>query len=253
MNDAVTPVVALGRSLARGGHRTPATVAPSSRRSSWPVSRRATKPPIRDLHRAVRRARWSSAPPGCAAFIGAGPQRMNRVLVRKVSAGLAAYLIENVPDAKTRGVAISHDARRNSRVFAEDTARVSSAACRHQESTSRIGRMANADGTAWVGDRQEGVRGRDGHSEPQSARVQRLQGLLGQRSPDHSAARHRHRSRYRPRSAAAIELRDARARCSSARSGHRRSTSTKQLHDQLPRRRHRIARSSPSVRRQAAS
>ncbi|HEY4179434.1 MAG TPA: phospho-sugar mutase [Kofleriaceae bacterium] len=61
---------------------------------------------------------------GLRGILGAGPQRMNRVLVRKVSAGLAAYLIENVPDAKSRGVAISHDARRNSRVFAEDTARV---------------------------------------------------------------------------------------------------------------------------------
>ncbi|HEY4058014.1 MAG TPA: phospho-sugar mutase [Kofleriaceae bacterium] len=61
---------------------------------------------------------------GLRGILGAGPQRMNRVLVRKVSAGLAAYLMANVPDAKTRGVAISHDARRNSRVFAEDTARV---------------------------------------------------------------------------------------------------------------------------------
>ncbi|MDB4962767.1 MAG: pgm [Myxococcales bacterium] len=61
---------------------------------------------------------------GLRGIIGAGPQRMNRVLVRKVSAGLAAYLIANVPDAKRRGVLIGHDARRNSRVFSEDTARV---------------------------------------------------------------------------------------------------------------------------------
>jgi phosphomannomutase len=49
---------------------------------------------------------------------------MNRVLVRKVTAGLGAYLLEHVPDAKQRGVLIGHDARRNSRVFSEDTARV---------------------------------------------------------------------------------------------------------------------------------
>ena len=49
---------------------------------------------------------------------------MNRVLVRKVTAGLAAYLKATVPDAATRGVVIGHDARHNSRVFAEDTARV---------------------------------------------------------------------------------------------------------------------------------
>ena len=61
---------------------------------------------------------------GLRGILGAGPQRMNRVLVRKVSAGLAAYLVANVPDAKQRGVVVAHDARRNSRVFAEDTARV---------------------------------------------------------------------------------------------------------------------------------
>jgi phosphomannomutase len=61
---------------------------------------------------------------GLRGILGAGPQRMNRVLVRKVSAGLAAYLLEHVPDARTRGVLIGHDARRNSRVFSEDTARV---------------------------------------------------------------------------------------------------------------------------------
>ncbi len=61
---------------------------------------------------------------GLRGVIGAGPQRMNRVLVRKVTAGLGAYLAANVHDAATRGVVIGHDARRNSRVFAEDTARV---------------------------------------------------------------------------------------------------------------------------------
>jgi len=61
---------------------------------------------------------------GLRGILGAGPQRMNRVLVRKVSAGLAAYLLANVTDAKQRGVVIGHDARRNSRIFAEDTARV---------------------------------------------------------------------------------------------------------------------------------
>ncbi|HWO19899.1 MAG TPA: phospho-sugar mutase [Kofleriaceae bacterium] len=61
---------------------------------------------------------------GLRGILGAGPQRMNRVLVRKVSAGLAAYLLAEVPDARARGVLIGHDARRNSRVFAEDTARV---------------------------------------------------------------------------------------------------------------------------------
>jgi phosphomannomutase len=61
---------------------------------------------------------------GLRGILGPGPQRMNRVLVRKVSAGLAAYLLANVPDAAARGVVIGHDARHNSRIFAEDTARV---------------------------------------------------------------------------------------------------------------------------------
>jgi phosphomannomutase len=61
---------------------------------------------------------------GLRGLLGAGPQRMNRVLVRKVSAGLAAYLLAHVPDARQRGVVIGHDARHNSRAFAEDTARV---------------------------------------------------------------------------------------------------------------------------------
>lgn len=61
---------------------------------------------------------------GLRGVLGAGPQRMNRVLVRKVTAGLAAYLKAKVPDAAGRGVLIGHDARHNSRVFAEDTARV---------------------------------------------------------------------------------------------------------------------------------
>ena len=61
---------------------------------------------------------------GLRGILGPGPQQMNRVLVRKVTAGLAKYLLANVPDAVTRGVLIGHDARHNSRVFAEDTARV---------------------------------------------------------------------------------------------------------------------------------
>lgn len=61
---------------------------------------------------------------GLRGILGAGPQRMNRVLVRKVSAGLAAHLAATVPDARERGVVIGHDARRLSREFAEDTARV---------------------------------------------------------------------------------------------------------------------------------
>jgi len=63
---------------------------------------------------------------GLRGVLGAGPQRMNRVLVRKVTAGLAAYVRATVTPAAGRplAVAIGHDARHNSRVFAEDAARV---------------------------------------------------------------------------------------------------------------------------------
>jgi len=61
---------------------------------------------------------------GLRGILGAGPQRMNRVLVRKVAAGVGTYLLANVPDAKRHGVLIGHDARHNSRVFSEDSARV---------------------------------------------------------------------------------------------------------------------------------
>ncbi len=64
---------------------------------------------------------------GLRAAIGAGPMRMNRLVVRQAAAGLATYLIENEPDAKTRGVVIGYDARRKSDLFARDTARVMAA------------------------------------------------------------------------------------------------------------------------------
>jgi phosphomannomutase len=61
---------------------------------------------------------------GLRGVLGAGPQRMNQLLVRKVTAGLAAYLLATVPDAARRGVVVGRDARRGSKIFAEDTARV---------------------------------------------------------------------------------------------------------------------------------
>ena len=65
---------------------------------------------------------------GLRAPIGAGPLRMNRLVVRQAAAGLAAYLLETVPDAGSRGVVVGYDARRKSDVFAADTARVLAAA-----------------------------------------------------------------------------------------------------------------------------
>jgi len=61
---------------------------------------------------------------GLRGLLGAGPNRMNRKVVLRATAGLCAHLLETVPDAKERGVCIGFDGRKNSRVFADDAARV---------------------------------------------------------------------------------------------------------------------------------
>lgn len=65
---------------------------------------------------------------GLRAAVGAGPLRMNRLVVRQAAAGLAAYLLDTDPRVRERGVVIGHDARRKSDLFAIDTARVMAAA-----------------------------------------------------------------------------------------------------------------------------
>jgi len=60
---------------------------------------------------------------GLRGALGAGPNRMNRVVVIRAAAGLAAYLRGQGAD-HTATVVIGYDARRNSDVFAEDTAEV---------------------------------------------------------------------------------------------------------------------------------
>ncbi len=62
---------------------------------------------------------------GLRGALGAGPNRMNRVLVAQAAAGLAAYLTarEEHPSA-----VVGYDGRKNSRVFATDTAEILSGA-----------------------------------------------------------------------------------------------------------------------------
>lgn len=64
---------------------------------------------------------------GLRAEIGAGPLRMNRLVVRQAAAGLVDHLTHTDPSAAERGVIIGYDARRKSDVFALDTARVAAA------------------------------------------------------------------------------------------------------------------------------
>ncbi|NOY93232.1 MAG: phospho-sugar mutase [Deltaproteobacteria bacterium] len=61
---------------------------------------------------------------GLRGLLGAGPHRMNRVVVQRATAGLVAYLLEQLPEARERGVAIGYDGRRMSEVFARDAAEV---------------------------------------------------------------------------------------------------------------------------------
>src|SRR6478736_8246276 len=59
---------------------------------------------------------------GLRGALGAGSNRMNRVVVTRAAAGLAAYLNDS---GVTHGsVVIGYDARHNSDVFARDTAEV---------------------------------------------------------------------------------------------------------------------------------
>jgi phosphomannomutase len=61
---------------------------------------------------------------GLRGALGAGPRRMNRVVVLRAAAGLAAYLQQTGATAGGAGVVIGYDARHNSDVFARDTAEV---------------------------------------------------------------------------------------------------------------------------------
>jgi phosphomannomutase len=60
---------------------------------------------------------------GLRAEIGAGPMRMNRVVVSHAAHGLGRFLLERGP-AESLRVVIGFDARTNSEVFAKDTAEV---------------------------------------------------------------------------------------------------------------------------------
>jgi phosphomannomutase len=61
---------------------------------------------------------------GLRGELGAGSARMNRVLVAQAAAGLAAYLLEHAGDGEAPLVVIGYDGRRNSQVFAVDSAEI---------------------------------------------------------------------------------------------------------------------------------
>ncbi|MBL8931392.1 MAG: phospho-sugar mutase [Kineosporiaceae bacterium] len=61
---------------------------------------------------------------GLRGALGAGPNRMNRAVVIRAAAGLAAYLTRHVPAPLTPRVVVGFDARHNSDTFAADTCAV---------------------------------------------------------------------------------------------------------------------------------
>jgi phosphomannomutase len=61
---------------------------------------------------------------GLRGEIAAGPNRMNRVVVSQAAAGLAAYLIDHRVAGKDPSVVIGYDGRKNSAIFAQDTAEI---------------------------------------------------------------------------------------------------------------------------------
>ncbi|MFT4231788.1 MAG: phospho-sugar mutase, partial [Leucobacter sp.] len=64
---------------------------------------------------------------GLRGRLGAGPRRMNRVVVSQTSAGFAAYLLERAAQGGAEtppSIVIGYDGRVNSDVFARDTAEV---------------------------------------------------------------------------------------------------------------------------------
>ncbi len=61
---------------------------------------------------------------GLRGVVGAGPARMNRLVVRETTAGLGQYVLSEVANAAQRGVVIAYDGRLDSRRFAEDAAGV---------------------------------------------------------------------------------------------------------------------------------
>ena len=69
-------------------------------------------------------SRLSFGTAGLRGLLGAGPNRMNRLVTQETSCGLGNYLIAQDPLARVRGVVVGFDGPRGSRVFAADAAGV---------------------------------------------------------------------------------------------------------------------------------
>lgn len=61
---------------------------------------------------------------GLRGVLGAGPTRMNRLVVQETTTGLANYLLRTIPGPLERGVVVAYDGRHGSYQFAQDAASV---------------------------------------------------------------------------------------------------------------------------------
>jgi len=61
---------------------------------------------------------------GLRGLLGGGPNRMNRAVVLRATAGFCAHVLASVPAAAQRGIVVGFDGRRKSRVLADDAASV---------------------------------------------------------------------------------------------------------------------------------
>jgi phosphomannomutase len=68
------------------------------------------------------RLRFGTA--GLRAPLGPGPRRLNRLVAEQTAAGIARVLLDEVDDARGRGVVVGHDARHGSAEFAAAAAEV---------------------------------------------------------------------------------------------------------------------------------
>ena len=143
----------------------------------------------RSCRAARRRRRGPSSPiasPGPLEFgtaglrgvVGAGQNRMNRAVVIRTTAGLAHYLeLDVARRADARRRARLRRAPREPRVRSRTRPRCSPPRASRRTSSTRD--SLRADAARRVRGARPRRRGRrDGHREPQPARVQRLQGLL---------------------------------------------------------------------------
>ncbi len=64
---------------------------------------------------------------GLRGEVGAGPNRMNRLVIQETALGLGNYLLAQIPAAARDGIIIGYDGRLLSRQFAHDTASVMAA------------------------------------------------------------------------------------------------------------------------------